>query len=71
MEAIIEAAPDLIICTEFQEKVYEKLIKIAPTLMFDRNEDWRTMLLKFGQIVAKEQEAQKVLEGYDQKKLPI
>ncbi|NTZ17567.1 helix-turn-helix domain-containing protein [Paenibacillus sp. JMULE4] len=67
LEAIIEAAPDLIICTEFQEKVYEKLIKIAPTLMFDRNEDWRTMLLKFGQIVAKEQEAQKVLEGYDHK----
>ncbi|WP_338115778.1 AraC family transcriptional regulator [Paenibacillus monticola] len=64
MEAIIAAAPDLIICTEFQEQDYDKLVKIAPTIMFERNEDWRTILLKFGQIVDKEQEAQDVVDQY-------
>ncbi|HTG68096.1 MAG TPA: AraC family transcriptional regulator [Candidatus Udaeobacter sp.] len=67
LEAIVDTAPDLIICTEFQDKVYDQLVKIAPTLMLDRNEDWRTTLLTVGQIVDKEQEAQKVLDEYDAK----
>ncbi|MFC5652657.1 ABC transporter substrate-binding protein [Paenibacillus solisilvae] len=67
VEAIVAAAPDLIICTEFQDKIYDKLVKIAPTIMLDRNEDWRTTLLTVGQIVDKEQEAQKVLDDYDKK----
>ncbi len=64
LEAIVQVAPDLIICTAFQEHLFEELVKIAPTLMFDRNEDWRTTLLAFGSIVGKEQMAQNVLDRY-------
>jgi iron complex transport system substrate-binding protein len=67
LEAIIGASPDLIICTEFQEKIYDELVKIAPTIMLERNEDWRTTILTFGQIVDKEEEAQKVVDSYNQK----
>lgn len=67
LEAIVQAAPDLIICTAFQEHIFEKLVEIAPTLMFDRNEDWRTTLLTFGSIVGKEQIAQNVLDRYQKR----
>ncbi|GAA0357890.1 AraC family transcriptional regulator [Bacillus horti] len=67
LEAILESGPDLIISTEFQENVYDDLTKIAPTLMFERNEDWRTVIESFGKILDKEQEAKDVVEQYQQK----
>ncbi|KQO08459.1 AraC family transcriptional regulator [Paenibacillus sp. Leaf72] len=67
VEAIIALEPDIIIGTEFQDKIYDQLIKIAPTLIFERNEDWQTTLKTFGLIMDKEQEAQQVLDQYNSK----
>lgn len=67
LEAIVQAAPDLIICTAFQEHLFEKLVHIAPTVMFDRNEDWRTTLRTLGSIVGKELTARNVLNAYQKR----
>lgn len=67
LEGIIAIEPDLIIATEFHDDIYEDLLKIAPTITLERNEDWRTVLLKFGQILNKPQEAQALVDGYKQK----
>ena len=67
LEAVLAMSPDLIICTEVHEKIYENLSKIAPTVMLMRNEDWRDTLVTFGKIVGKEQEAEQVLEAYKEK----
>ncbi|MFS0919155.1 ABC transporter substrate-binding protein [Brevibacillus sp. 179-C 1.1 NHS] len=66
-EAIVAMEPDLIICTEFQDKIYDNLSKIAPTIMFDRNEDWRETLLTFGKILEKEKEAEQIVKDYQDK----
>ena len=67
LEAVIAMAPDFIICTQFQEKMYDSLAKIAPTILMDRNEDWRDSLVTIGKIVGKEKEAEKVLNDYNEK----
>ncbi|WP_337099164.1 ABC transporter substrate-binding protein [Paenibacillus sp. YIM B09110] len=67
LEAIVAMEPDLIICTEFQDKVYDSLTKIAPTIMLDFNEDWRDTLVTIGKIVGKSEEANAVLESYKEK----
>ncbi|KPV58772.1 ABC-type Fe3+-hydroxamate transport system, periplasmic component [Paenibacillus sp. A3] len=67
LEAVIAMDPDFIICTQFQEKMYDSLAKIAPTVMMDRNEDWRDSLVTIGKILGKEKEAQKVLSDYNEK----
>jgi len=67
LEGIIAIEPDLIIATEFHDDIYQDLLKIAPTISLERNEDWRTVLLKFGQILNKPQEAQELVDGYKQK----
>ncbi|NEW06355.1 iron-siderophore ABC transporter substrate-binding protein [Paenibacillus sp. SYP-B3998] len=67
LEGIIAIEPDLIIATDYHNKIYENLVKIAPTIILQRNEDWQTVLLKFGQILNKQQEAQEMVNGYKQK----
>ncbi|WP_054028830.1 ABC transporter substrate-binding protein [Bacillus sp. FJAT-28004] len=67
LEGIIAIEPDLIIATEFHDDIYEDLLKIAPTITLERNEDWQTVLLKFGKILNKPQEAQALVDGYKQK----
>ncbi|WP_161404934.1 helix-turn-helix domain-containing protein [Paenibacillus silvestris] len=67
LEAIQQAEPDLIICTEFQADRYDELAQIAPTLLLDRNADWRCTLHTFGQILDKEQEVPDVLAAYEHK----
>lgn len=67
LEAIKRVEPDLIICTEFQADRYDELAQIAPTLLLDRNADWRTTLQTFGQILDKEEEVPGVLAAYEHK----
>ncbi|MFB9279330.1 ABC transporter substrate-binding protein [Cohnella cellulosilytica] len=67
LEAILSCEPDLIVCTRFQEELYDRLSMIAPTLMFDRNEDWRFTLLKIGRIVGKLREARRLLDRHRKK----
>lgn len=65
--AIAETSPELIICTQIHEHLYEELVAIAPTVVLDRNEDWRVSLPVLGKMLGKEKEAHKVIDDYNQK----
>lgn len=67
LEALRALAPDLIICTEFQKNMYESLAHIAPTIMLERNRDWRETLRIIGRITGKKLVADQVLQQYKHK----
>lgn len=67
LEALVALSPDLILMTDFQEKVYDSVSKIAPTLVLDFYEDWRATLETMGKITGKQAEAQAVQQTYDEK----
>jgi iron complex transport system substrate-binding protein len=67
LEALRALAPDLIICTEFQKNIYGSLTLIAPTIMLERNRDWRETLRIMGRIMGKKLEAEQVLQQYKHK----
>ncbi len=67
LEAIISTDPDLIIATDTHEDIYDQLERIAPTIMFDRMEDWQTVLLSFGTILNQTEKAETVIADYTTK----
>jgi len=67
LEAVLALNPDVIICTEFQNEIYDALDKIAPTLMFERNEDWQKTIVTLGQLLHKEKKAEQVINDYNKK----
>ncbi|MEK4272699.1 helix-turn-helix domain-containing protein [Paenibacillus sp. FSL R7-0026] len=62
--AVERLSPDLIICTEVHEQYYERLSRVAPVLMFKRNESWQTILGLFGELTGKRAEAKRILADY-------
>ncbi|UJF36083.1 AraC family transcriptional regulator [Paenibacillus hexagrammi] len=67
IQAIAELAPDLIVCTQFQERYYEQLSVIAPTVMLDRNEDWRSTLLTLANLVGRQHKVTSIIQHYQHK----
>ncbi|MNJ49368.1 putative siderophore-binding lipoprotein YfiY precursor [compost metagenome] len=67
LEAIVALNPDLILMTDFQEKEYESVSKIAPTIVLDFYEDWRDTLATIGTITGKQAEAEVVRTAYEDK----
>ncbi|WDF04924.1 ABC transporter substrate-binding protein [Shouchella hunanensis] len=67
LEAIISTDPDLIIATDTHEDIYDQLERIAPTIMFDRMEDWQTVLLSFGTLLNQTEKAETVIADYTTK----
>lgn len=67
LEALRALEPDLIICTEFHQNIYRSLTHIAPTIMLERNRDWRETLRTIGRITGKKLEAEQVLQQYKHK----
>lgn len=67
LSAITAIEPDLIICTGFQEHRFEELSVIAPTIMLDRNEDWRQSLLRLGALLDRQVQALSVIDAYGAK----
>ncbi|ANF97838.1 ABC transporter substrate-binding protein [Paenibacillus bovis] len=67
LEAIASLEPDLIIMTDFQDKQYENVSKIAPTLVLDFYEDWRDTLSTIAKVTDKPAEAEKVRQAYEDK----
>ncbi|WP_458125841.1 ABC transporter substrate-binding protein [Paenibacillus sp. Z3-2] len=67
LEAIVALDPDLIIMTDFQEKQYENVSKIAPTLVLDFYEDWRDTLATVAKITDNQDEAETVRKAYEEK----
>ena len=68
IEGILELHPDLIIISGVQEKMYEQLKKIAPTLMVELAQtDWRQAVNTFARMMQQEDRAASWLKSYDEK----
>ncbi|KZE47111.1 ferrichrome ABC transporter substrate-binding protein [Brevibacillus parabrevis] len=68
MEAVIEAKPDLIIMNNRQQKLYEQMAKIAPTVVLETDMDkWRDKFKEIGRLFGQEEDVNKWLAGYDEK----
>ena len=66
IEGILELHPDLIIISGVQEKMYEQLKKIAPTLMVELAQaDWRQDGNTFASMMQQEDSAASGLKRYD------
>ncbi|MGM7636517.1 ABC transporter substrate-binding protein [Bacillus sp. Hm123] len=67
-DTILTAKPDLIIINNRQEKLYDQLSKIAPTVMLETDlSDWRPKFEEIARIMDKEEEANKWLKEFDEK----
>ncbi|SDW08414.1 iron-hydroxamate ABC transporter substrate-binding protein [Paenibacillus sp. PDC88] len=71
-EQVASFEPDLIILDSADMASgdkYEQYSKIAPTYVIgsEQNNDWRDELLKIGEVLGKEEDAQKALDDYDAK----
>ncbi|OKP97612.1 ABC transporter substrate-binding protein [Paenibacillus sp. P46E] len=69
LEALLEAEPDLILASKtLNEANYEQLSKIAPTILFDNEneEDW-TRFRQTAEIFGKEAEADQIHADYEAK----
>lgn len=67
VEQILSLTPDLIIATDAHEGIQDQLESIAPTLIFDRMEDWKTIQLKMGDILGKRDQAEGIIADYNEK----
>ena len=68
IEGFLELHPDLIIISGVQEKMYEQLKKIAPTLMVELAQtDWRQDVNTFARMMQQEDRAASWLKSYDEK----
>ncbi|EIA23972.1 Putative periplasmic binding protein, partial [Candidatus Arthromitus sp. SFB-2] len=55
IEGVLNLNPDLIIISKTQEKMYEQLKSIAPTIMIELEQiDWKKDILKVASILNKE-----------------
>lgn len=68
IEGILELEPDLIIISSVQEKMYDQLKEVAPTVMIELAQiNWKDDINAFAKIMDKEEKADKWLEKYEAK----
>jgi iron complex transport system substrate-binding protein len=68
MEKILACDPDLILMSQRQEKIYDQLKEIAPTIMIkDYANDWRGKFKDVSKLFDKENVATEWLSDYDKK----
>ncbi|MGL6247896.1 MAG: ABC transporter substrate-binding protein [Culicoidibacterales bacterium] len=68
IEAVFALEPDLIIISTMQEKMYEQLSAVAPTVMIELTQmDWRADLLNVATVMDRVEVAQAWLAEYDAK----
>ncbi|MFF2479909.1 AraC family transcriptional regulator [Paenibacillus sp. NPDC058071] len=67
-ESILESKPDLIIANLLatDTESYEKLSKIAPTIVYDRS-DWKTSMAAISKAINREEKAQSIIHDYEEK----
>ncbi|MFB9277602.1 ABC transporter substrate-binding protein [Cohnella cellulosilytica] len=68
LEAILAEQPDLILISKnaIDQDAYDQLSKIAPTVAFDPS-DWKTNIVDIGRMLGLEDQAQAVIQAYDDK----
>ena len=68
VEAVMNLEPDLIVISTVQEKMYDQLNKIAPTVMIQLEAlNWKDDVKQFAKVFNKEDEANKWLSDYEAK----
>ena len=68
VEAIMNLNPDLIVISTVQEKMYDQLSEIAPTVMIKLEAlDWKEDIKSFAEVFGKEDAANKWLADYEAK----
>ena len=68
VEAVMNLNPDLIVISTVQEKMYDQLSEIAPTVMIQLEAlDWKQDVKALAKVFKKEAEADKWLEAYEDK----
>ena len=68
VEAVMNLNPDLIVISTVQEKMYDQLSEIAPTVMIQLEAlDWKEDVKALAKVFKKEAEADKWLEAYEDK----
>lgn len=67
LEKVLELQPDLIIHANTEEKEYEQLAKIAPTVIFDTFAPLEERMTQLGDILGKPEVATKWLDDYKRK----
>ena len=68
VEAVMNLNPDLIVISTVQEKMYDQLSEIAPTVMIQLEAlDWEEDVKALAKVFKKEAEAEKWLETYEAK----
>ncbi|GAA0125660.1 ABC transporter substrate-binding protein [Clostridium sp. CTA-19] len=68
IEGVMNLEPDLIVISTVQEKMYDQLNKIAPTVMIQLDAlDWKADLKSFSKVFNKEDKADKWLADYEAK----
>ena len=67
LERLLSAQPDLIIAADDMKDQYDKLSKIAPTVIFPQAGDWRETLQQIAKVIGKEEKAEGVLSDFDRK----
>lgn len=68
VEAVMNLDPDLIVISTVQEKMYDQLSEIAPTVMIQLEAlDWKADVKAFAKVFNKEAEADKWLADYEAK----
>lgn len=62
-ESILDSEPDLIIAPAWwSDKDYDQLSLIAPTVLLPQRDDWRDELRDIGEVLGKQDAAEKVIE---------
>lgn len=67
LEALLQAGPDLIIARSSEQKAYDQLSKIAPTVIVDVPTDWRESFREIASILQRDKEAEQWLADYGKK----
>ena len=68
IEAVMNLNPDLIIISTVQEKMYDQLSEIAPTVMIQLEAlNWKDDVESFAEVFGKEEEADNWLKNYEEK----
>jgi len=67
LEAVLATSPDLIVAGSWNGDIFDQLSRIAPTVLFDSQDDWKSELLAFGQVLGRQAEAEAFLETYEAK----
>ncbi|WP_208559887.1 ABC transporter substrate-binding protein [Marinilactibacillus kalidii] len=68
-ESVLEYEPDLLIVRDaIEQEMYEQYAQIAPTYVLNASPtEWRATLTEMGEVLNKEEQAEMVIESYDEK----